>query len=139
MSTLPFEFTVEGPPLSHQTRDQTKLKAWQSKVRAAAANTWTVKPVRQRLRFKVAYYHEDETIVFDLDNMVKPIQDALNGLIYIDDRQITYTDIAKMPIDDPFRIRGVSMTLLQAFSSGKVFLHVRVEEAPDSVDALRRP
>ena len=34
---LLLEFVIPGPPVSYQTSDKTNLKAWQAKVRAAAA------------------------------------------------------------------------------------------------------
>jgi Holliday junction resolvase RusA-like endonuclease len=129
---LPFEFTVEGPPLSHQTEDRKKLGAWKRRVREAAASHWTGEPpLAGDLRIVVTYYHEGEAIRMDNDNLIKPIQDALNGFIYNDDSQITDTSIRKTPMDTPVYVRGVSMILLEAFSRGKEFLHVRVEAAPD--------
>lgn len=89
---LPFEFTVKGPPFSHQTRDKAKLRAWQDRVRMAASQRWGSKSLEQgRLRIIVTYYHEESTIRMDNDNMLKPIQDSLNGLVYADDRQIVFT------------------------------------------------
>jgi crossover junction endodeoxyribonuclease RusA len=137
---LPFEFTIEGPPLSHQTHDKAKLEAWRKRVRDAAAKRWlSDHPVSIRLRIRVTYYHEGESVRLDNDNMVKPIQDALNMLVYIDDKQITHTDIVKVSIDGTFYVRGMSFDILQLLSIGDEFLHIRVEEAPDPAEALRRP
>ena len=48
-------------------------------------------------------YHEGESVRIDNDNMVKPIQDALIGLIYPDDRWITDTIVRKTSIDGFFQ------------------------------------
>lgn len=134
---LPFEFTVTGPPLSHQTRDRSKLKAWRDSVREIAAERWsTTPPVEHSLRIVVTYYHEGPAIRMDNDNLVKPIQNALNGLIYTDDRQITDIAVRKTDIDGAFRIRGMSNVLLEAFQRGDEFLHIRIETAPDHADLL---
>jgi crossover junction endodeoxyribonuclease RusA len=41
------------------------------------------------LKLTLVYYHEKEVVLIDHDNMIKPIQDALSGLVYLNDRQIT--------------------------------------------------
>jgi crossover junction endodeoxyribonuclease RusA len=132
---LPFEFTVEGPPVSNQTRAKPKLRAWREMVRQAAANRWAATaPLVGALRIVVTYYHEGPAIRMDNDNMLKPIQDALIGLVYRDDKQLTDASIRKTDIDGRFRVRGASLVLLEAFSHGKEFLHIRIESAPDHAD-----
>jgi crossover junction endodeoxyribonuclease RusA len=62
--------------------------------------------------------------------MVKPIRDALNKFVYLDDRQIRYSETLHVPIDDPIKIRGGSAIVLAAYSLGTEFQYVRVEDAP---------
>jgi Holliday junction resolvase RusA-like endonuclease len=130
------EFTVEGPPVSHQTNNRPKLQAWMQVVKAAAAARWTGAPLTVPLRLTVAYYHEGPAIRIDNDNMVKPIQDALNQFVYQDDKQITDTVVRKTNIDEPFAVRGASMVLLEAFSRGKEFLHITIGPAPSHATPL---
>jgi len=129
---LPFEFTVDGPPISHQTRNAQRLHLWKQAVRAAAASRWPIgtPPLRARLKLIVIYYHDGVSVRLDNDNLLKPIQDALNGLIYEDDRQITDTVVRKTDINGSFRVRGMSLVLAEGFSRGNEFLYVRVELAP---------
>ena len=78
----PFEFFVEGPPLSQQTRNPRKLREWKEYVRAEAAKLWpTQAPLEVALKLTVVYYHERQSVSIDHDNMIKPIQDALAGLV----------------------------------------------------------
>jgi hypothetical protein len=106
------EFTVDGPPVSHQTRDKANLNAWKG----------------------VIYnFHEGEHASLDDDNMVKPIRDALNGLIYDDDSQITYSETRHINIDAPIKIRRASAIVLAAFRKGDEFLYVRIEDLPDFI------
>jgi crossover junction endodeoxyribonuclease RusA len=72
----------------------------------------------------------------DNDNMVKPIQDALNGLVYEDDRQITDIEVRKTDINGSFRIRGMSPILAEGFIKGKEFIYICIELAPDHKDLL---
>lgn len=125
------EFIVEGPPLSHQTRDKKKLRAWKNRIRRAARTYWNSQPLAIPLQITVAYYHEGTAVHVDNDNMIKPIQDALNKLVYSDDNWITDTIIRKTPIDGPIYPRGLSLVLLEAFAKGKEFLHIQVDRAPD--------
>ena len=135
---LLFEFTVEGPPLSHQSHNRARLEEWRKAVRDAAAQRWkAAAPLTTSLRLSVSYYHEGPSIRMDNDNMVKPIQDALIGLVYADDKQITDTVVRKSNIDGAFQVRGVSMILLEAFSRGKVFLHITISEASTHTTPLQ--
>jgi len=130
---LPFEFTVDGPPISHQTRNAVRLRTWQQAVRTAAAQRWPsgTPPLTEQLHFKVTYYHDGVAVRIDNDNLVKPIQDALNGLIYVDDRQITDTSVRKTDLNGSFRVRGMSPVLAEGFCRGNEFLFIRIELAPD--------
>lgn len=67
----------------------------------------------------------------DNDNMVKPIQDALNGLVYVDDRLITDTQVRKTDLNGDFKVKGMSRVLADGFCSGNEFIYVKIENAPD--------
>ena len=125
------EFTVDGPPVSHQTRDRANLQGWKATVRAAAAAMWGTKPaLTGKLKCTIINFHEGSTASLDDDNMVKPIRDALNTLVYSDDQQITYSETIQIGIDDPIKIRRGSAVLLAAFTKGNPFLYVRIDDAP---------
>jgi hypothetical protein len=122
------EFVVEGPPVSHQTKDRKNLTAWKAKVKAAAA-AWTAAPLTGRLKFTLINFHEGDDPPMDDDNMVKPIRDALNKFVYKDDSQIRHSEMIHFPIDAPLQIRGGSPIILAAFSRSAEFLYVRIEDA----------
>jgi crossover junction endodeoxyribonuclease RusA len=135
-----FEFTIPGPPLSRQTRDRQQLRAWQDRVRQAAQDRLPdgKQPFSAdiALQITVTYFHEGNSIRLDNDNMIKPIQDALNGLVYTDDCQITDTRLRKSSIDGAFRVRRLSSVLAEAFMEGGEFLYIRIEPAPDHSELL---
>ena len=58
------------------------------------------------------------------------MQDALNGMVYVDDRQITDTVVRKTDLNGSFRMRGMSPVLAEGFCRGTAFLYVRIERAP---------
>lgn len=128
---LPFEFTIEGPPLSHQTKNRQNLQNWKAQVSAAAQSTLTAGtvPTLDNVSVTITYYYEDSSP--DVDNIIKPIQDALIGIVFVDDSQVVDTKSRKRLLDGSFRIRGASAKLLLAFSEGKNFLHIKVEAEPN--------
>jgi Holliday junction resolvase RusA-like endonuclease len=133
----PFEFFVEGPPLSQQTRYPARLRNWKAYVRSEAARLWSVRtPYEGPLKLTLVYYHERESVLIDHDNMVKPIQDALSGLVYRNDRQITDAQTRKTNIDGRFRVRHLSPAYARAFAAGKQFVYIRIEEAPSHDELL---
>lgn len=124
---LPFEFTIEGPPVSSQTRNRIRLQQWKLDVqRAAQARVVPgTLPVRDAVRITITYYYEGDSP--DVDNIIKPIQDAMHGVVFVDDAQVDETKSRKRPLNGSYQIKGASGVLLQGFSDGKDFLHVRVE------------
>jgi len=128
------EFTVGGRPVSHQTKDKVKLKTWMGLLRATATAIWGAKPVLTgKLKCTIINFHEGSDAPLDDDNMVKPIRDAMNGLIYNDDRQITYSETIQVGIDAPVRLRHGSLVLLAGYNTGIPFVYVRIENAPDII------
>jgi Holliday junction resolvase RusA-like endonuclease len=123
---LPFEFTIKGPPVSAQTRNRRRLQSWKSEVTSAAQRQLSASAsiVGDEVSVTITYYYEGETP--DVDNIIKPIQDALIGVIYNDDNQVVETKSRKRSINASYKIRGVSAVLLAAFADGNDFLHIKV-------------
>ena len=68
---------------------------------------------------------------FDLDNILKPILDAMNELIYDDDEQITDLHCHKRVLTADLEMRNPSPVLSEAFARSTQFVHIVVAEAPD--------
>jgi crossover junction endodeoxyribonuclease RusA len=86
-------------------------------------------PALGPIRVSITYVFAD--IVVDLDNLAKPVLDALKGVVYQDDGQITDIAMRKRDMARDLRILTPSAVLLDAFMRGEEFLHILVEEAPD--------
>lgn len=122
------EFVVMGTPVSvHGSSDAKRF--WQQRVTRAAEDArrgWAASPFDD-LVLRVAYFYVYAPAA-DLDNIVKPLQDALKGVAFKDDLQVVDL-IASM------RRKGVSdrvpMTtmLATAFSGGSDFIYVAVDRA----------
>ena len=132
------EFTVDGPPVSYQTKNKVSLNSWKDMIRVEAARHWADRsPLAGKLKCTIYNFHEGENASLDDDNMVKPIRDAMNGLVYEDDSQISYSETIHIGIDSQIKIRGASAVLLAAFAKGEEFLYVRIDDAPDFIQLPR--
>ena len=64
---LPFEFTIDGPPISQQTRHAERRHAWRSAVRTADSKLWPkqISPITEQLKFTVTYYHDGVMVRYE--------------------------------------------------------------------------
>lgn len=136
---LPFDFVVIGKPVSHQTKERKRLQTWKDQVRSTAESSWKGNPpLGDLLKVVITHFYDvvsgDESAVPDSDNIVKPIRDALNGLIYVDDYQITDFISRRRNLNGSFRLKGISPALAEGFAQSKEFLHIKIEIAPDPGD-----
>lgn len=128
------EFAMAGPPLSLQTKNRRALRAYKNDIRAAALLA---------LRAGRAA-GPDEDVFFsigdiswrgnqaDADNIIKPAQDALSGLVYVDDKQVRDSlGFNRKQLGLNIVATGTLQTLAAALVSGREFLHIAVSAAAD--------
>jgi crossover junction endodeoxyribonuclease RusA len=122
---------VDGPPVSQQTRRRERLKAWQTTVRQEAEKYWPrgQKTATGPIMLQITYFYDSVTM--DVDNIVKPIQDAIIGLAYVDDDQVTDVLVRKRDLSGNFKVENMTSTLAEGFTRGNEFLYVVVTDAPD--------
>ena len=131
MPPLPWDFAVIGTPVSHQASSSSRTR-WKADVAAAAKAAWPAGelPLTGALQIKVTCFH-DSAAPLDVDNMLKPIQDALIGIVYVDDKQLTDTHGALRDLNGQYWVRGITLELAKGFASNAPFVHIEVGEAPD--------
>jgi crossover junction endodeoxyribonuclease RusA len=127
---LRFEFVVDGPPVSQQARRRERVRQWIDQVRTTAAGSWLSGevPFSESVLLSVTYFYEATSI--DVDNIPKPIIDALKGLVFMDDNQVTDMICRKRNLTEVL-IENPSAVLAEGLSRGKDFLYIVVEDAPD--------
>src|SRR6266404_5075312 len=88
------EFIVTGIPISTQASSRSKMR-WKGDVAAAALATSSEDNalVADPVRVTIVYFYVSTEL--DLDNIIKPIVDALNEVIYVDDFQVVNITAAK--------------------------------------------
>ena len=126
-----FEFIVDGPPVSQQTRRRERLKEWKTTVRQEAEKYWSSeqKTAMGDVMLQITYFYD--AVTMDVDNIVKPIQDAIIGLAYVDDDQVTDILVRKRNLSGNFKVENMTSTLAEGFARGSEFLYIVVTDAPN--------
>lgn len=124
-----FEIRVHATPVSSQTHRRSRLNGWKSLISANARENWTRRPLEGPVRMRVTHY--DEMVRIDRDNLIKPIQDALQGVVFLNDKQVMDTEGRFRNINEPVRIRFISPVLAMAFSDGRPSVHIELWDDPD--------
>jgi Holliday junction resolvase RusA-like endonuclease len=137
---LPFDFVIIGKPVPHRSSDKTALKAWRERVKETAQFCWGGRsPLTDKLHVKITHFYDAPSgnvgENLDSERVIKPVLDALNGVIYEDDYQIAELDNRRRNLNGSFRVRGMSIALAEGFCKGEEFLHVTVDflRDPESV------
>ena len=60
--------------------------------------------------------------------MSKPLHDAMNGVVYVDDRQVRQAEIVHLGITTPMVFPGVSPMLVSCVRAGQDSANVRVAD-----------
>lgn len=131
---FPIEFTFDGPPLSLQSKNKARKRSYKQNIASIAQQILPAgfQVSADQLEIIITYYHDG--ICPDMDNIIKPIQDSLVGVIYVDDSQIANSTGRKRDINRSYKVRSVSACILQAFSNGKDFIHVKIDSHTPSED-----
>ena len=129
-----FEFIVDRPPVSQQARKRGKgnrLQDWKKTVRQEAEKYWSSeqKTATGLVMLQITYFYD--SVQIDIDNIVKPIQDAIIGLAYVDDEQVSDLLVRKRNLSSNFIIENMTSTLAEGFARGNEFLHIVVIDAPN--------
>ena len=128
---LPFEFIIDGPPVSQQARRRERIHEWIEDVRSVATRYWSAGelPVTGSVMLTITYFYD--SVSMDVDNISKPISDALKELVYLDDKQVTDLLCRKRDLNANPRVEAPSALLAEGLTRGNEFLHIVVEDAPD--------
>ena len=125
---IPFEFVVAGSPVSQQTRRRELLREWIQTVHQVARQGWvTEPPFAGAVAVTITFFYDSDLL--DVDNIPKPVLDALKGIVYDDDRQVSDLLCRKRDLSEELLIQNPSTTLLDALRDREPLLHVSVAEA----------
>lgn len=124
---IPFEFVIGGPPVSQQARRRELVRHWTQEVRSVARQCWDAEPpLSGDVAVTITYFYDRTPL--DVDNIPKPILDALRGLVYSDDSQVSDLLCRKRDLHAELRIQNASTTLLGSLRDAEPILHIAVAE-----------
>ena len=127
MRTL-LEFVLPRRPLSQQANSTEHKRAWREFVYGRAFAAWRGPPLtEQGLKLTIVYLCEQDPV--DINNVIKPIQDAMNSLVYADDSLVTDVSGHLRFLSDPADILGLPPLLADAIIAGVESVYVRVSIA----------
>ena len=131
---FPVEFVVGGTAVSAQNRGPRRrrsLREWQARVREASRTTLPEGHFASESPIAVTlYYFPGAAMQGDIDNIVKPILDALDKHVYLSDHQIQRVLIQKFEPDNVFGFASPSRALEAALTGRKPSLYVRLSDNP---------
>ena len=117
--------------MSQQARRRERYHAWKDEVRRVAAQSWPSSelPVADPVALSIVYFYSETAM--DVDNVPKPISDALEGLVYIDDSQVNDVVCRRRDLSSVLRVVNPSPVLADRFEREGEFLYISVDLAPD--------
>jgi crossover junction endodeoxyribonuclease RusA len=126
MSKLLFEILIPKRPVSHQAKNRENLQAWKGYIYGRARNEWSggTPSTKVGLRLTLVYLCDDSPA--DIDNIIKPIQDALVGVVYADDSLISDVDSHRRFLSDAIDLTNLPPLLIKGISLGEECIYVRV-------------
>jgi hypothetical protein len=123
-----FEFVVEGPAVSirAKTKNAKRYRKWIQDVRIAAQKQWPPgnKPIGSKVEATISVYCTEAPP--DIDNIIKPILDALCKLVYNDDQQVYRVTSQRFALPMVERSSEHSTLLADALQEHSEVLHVVV-------------
>lgn len=128
----PFDFLIPRRPVSLQTKNRKNFQAWKVFVQHQAKMFWIAgrPPVSSgALRCTIVYLCGGTPL--DVDNIVKPIQDALVGVIFDDVMQISDVDSHRRFLGDPIDATVLPFLLRAGISAGAECVYVRISDAEE--------
>lgn len=132
-----FEFQVRGPAVSAQARNRRLLEDWKMRVTTAARAAWPDDKPPMACDVEVCISEFSEFATRDRDNMAKPVLDAMQGVVYGNDKQVKNLHIEWCDIDGAYVVRHMSPVVAAALSKGAEFLWVRVSAHAPRKDLVR--
>jgi Holliday junction resolvase RusA-like endonuclease len=112
-----FEFVIEGPAVSLRAKESKakRYQNWIKKVRAAAQEQWpeTMLPIESNT-ITVAITNYYTLAPPDVDNIIKPILDGLETVVYSNDQQVYRVISEKLDRSNVDQIESAGVVLAAA-------------------------
>jgi crossover junction endodeoxyribonuclease RusA len=121
------EFVVVGTPKSLQASSSGRNR-WKAKVTQAAQRASGLSMELGLCRLHIYFFFDGKTDL-DVDNIVKPISDALNTVVYPDDGDVVDVHAAKRDLNNPGHLISPPASVLAAIAQKQDFVFIMVGPA----------
>lgn len=124
---FPLEFIVRGTPVSLQAARAKSKDDWKKRIKEASYDALPEGHFSTEASVSVTLFYFPATeMQGDVDNIVKPILDALSKHIYNDDRQVERVWVQKFEPGRIFQFSRPSDVLAKALSDEKPLIFIRL-------------
>ena len=123
---------VPGRPISIQAKHR---QQWIQRVRQAAIAKLAQPVALDDLRIVITFFYRLKPS-FDTDNISKPICDALNGVAYNDDSQITDRHARRRSLNGSYYLADADPDLVLALQRAVEFVCIEIFALGDEVNQL---
>lgn len=128
----PFEFFVDGVPISLQASSKSKER-WKKEVAQAAQKrqreTYEIGLLDMRPVKVTIYYFPSAPMLGDIDNIVKPIIDSLKGIAFRDDKYVECVAVQKFEPQTAWEISSPSQLLAEVLDVEPPVVYINVDDS----------
>ncbi len=128
----PLEVVLQGAPISLQSKSARNKQAWKRRVYEAALarrnETYELGFLDDRPLAIAIYYFPADAMEGDVDNIVKPIMDALIGVAFLDDRVVERVTVQKFEPERDWNFVSANDRLAVALALEPPVVYIRVSD-----------
>jgi Holliday junction resolvase RusA-like endonuclease len=107
-------------------------------IREAAKCTFAEPIIGDTVEVRLDYFHLNRRRM-DMDNIAKCVLDALNGIAYVDDRQVRLQAATAYSLTSVVFIAQGMVDLIKPLAQHKEYLFIRVRDVRSSMTKRARP
>jgi len=119
-----YRIWVKGPPRSLQ---KNRLERYRATIAEAARAIVPEPMLSNRIDIDI-WFSAKRSVRADVDNIAKPVLDALKGVDYLDDRQVRSVRVLALPRDDAFAIEFAPQEVFRRLLSDEHEFVINVHE-----------
>jgi crossover junction endodeoxyribonuclease RusA len=131
-----FEILIPAVPRSLQTNSRSRLQTWKKHVRATVAEAWDGQRMLTSGAFHLTLVYLYTGMPADVDNIIKPIQDALEGVVVSNDILVTDVESHRRFLYAGFDLEKLPKLLSTAVYSATACVYVRLRTAQPLEEVL---
>jgi Holliday junction resolvase RusA-like endonuclease len=128
----PLEVVLQGVPASLQIKNAKHREAWKKQVAESARKrqreTYELGFLDHRPLAVTIYYFPSAPMTGDIDNIVKPIMDALTRVAYLDDNVVERVIVQKFEPNVGWDFVAPSDQLAQALEMKPPVVYIRIDD-----------